>query len=371
MNIETMQIEMLPTDALRPYRNNAKKHPQKQVERIANSIKRFGFKQPIIVDANNVIVVGHGRQLAAKRLGIKAVPCVRADDLTEEEINAFRLADNRVAESEWDFNALERELMDLTGFDMSDFGFDDMEFDSEPRQETPKTQTSEDDDSVSRLTHNVFENFERDFEPIYIGLYDIPMMEPSHTTAENFLRFCDWRGTENYGDYIAHFYYDDFKFINAWRDPDCYVERLRKFKAVIAPDFSLYTDFPVTLQILSCYRRQWVGAYWQSLGIDVIPDVIWGEEDSYQFCFDGIPKRGVVAVSSVGVKRDPLWNGEQDNLFKKGYDEMMRRLEPEAVLFYGDMVDGLEGNIIRIPSFYAQRRERLDEMKMQKRTRKV
>lgn len=214
-----------------------------------------------------------------------------------------------------------------------------------------------------RLTKNVFENFEHDFTPEYCGMFDIPVMAESHATGKNFVRFCDWGECAAPEEYIAHFYYDDFKFIKAWRNPDEYVERLKRFKAVISPDFSLYTDFPVALQILSCYRRQWVGAYWQSLGIDVIPDVVWGEEESYWFCFDGIPKHSTVAVSSVGVKRDRLWNGEADSLFKKGYDEMMNRLEPETILFYGDMIDGLEGNIIRIPSFYAQRRQMLGNKK--------
>ena len=212
---------------------------------------------------------------------------------------------------------------------------------------------------IPRLRHNVFENFEHDFNPPYCGLFDIPEMKPTQTVGKQFLRFCDLNECCAPENYIAHFYYDDFKFIKAWRQPDEYVENLKRFKAVIAPDFSLYTDFPVALQILSCYRRQWVGAYWQSLGIDVIPDVVWGEEESYWFCFDGIPKHSTVAVSSVGVKRDRTWNGEADNLFKKGYDEMLKRLEPTTILFYGDMIDGLEGNIIRIPSFYAQRRQML------------
>ena len=161
-------------------------------------------------------------------------------------------------------------------------------------------------------------------------------------------------------NYIAHFYYDDYKFISAWREPDKYLDKLRKFKAVVSPDFSLYTDFPIALQILSCYRRQWVGAYWQMMGIDVIPDVVWGEKASFDFCFEGIPKGGTVAVSTVGVKNDKEWNNGLGTLFKDGYDEMLNRIEPKTILFYGDMIDGLEGNIIRIPSYYEQKRKILN-----------
>ena len=170
------------------------------------------------------------------------------------------------------------------------------------------------------------------------------------------LRFCDHAEVDNPGDYIAHFYYDDFKFIQAWRDPDKYIDKLRKFKAVVSPDFSLYTDFPRTLQILSCYRRQWVGAYWQMQGLDVIPDVVWGDEESFAYCFEGIPKNSTVAVSTVGVKNDKYWNGTEGELFRAGYAEMLRRLEPSTILFYGDMIEGLEGNIIRCPSYYEQKR---------------
>lgn len=219
---------------------------------------------------------------------------------------------------------------------------------------------------IPRLRHGVFENFDCGFTPDYEGFLDMPVIAGTNTTGDKFIRFCDWRDCPDPENYIAHFYYDDFKFIKAWREPDDYVERLRRFKAVISPDFSMYTDFPMALQILSCYRRQWVGAYWQSLGIDIIPDVIWGEPETYMFCFDGIPKHGTVAVSSVGVKRDRQWNGNGSNLFVDGYNEMMKRLEPETVLFYGEMIEGVTGNIIRIPSFYAQRRQMLNTKKKSK-----
>lgn len=119
-----LRIEYIDPDKLRPYENNAKQHPDDQVEHIANSIREFGFRQPIVVDADNVVVIGHGRLLAAKKLGLETVPVVRADDLTEAQIKALRLADNKTNESGWDFSALEAELDELANeFDMTDFGF--------------------------------------------------------------------------------------------------------------------------------------------------------------------------------------------------------------------------------------------------------
>lgn len=230
-----------------------------------------------------------------------------------------------------------------------------------------ENRTDRDEDPIPRLQRNCFENFERDFEPVLTGKYDIPCMEPTHTTGTDFLRFCDWKDVDDASGMIAHFFYDDYKFSACWSNPDVYLDRLKDFKAVAAPDFSLYTDFPLALQILSVYRRQWMGAYWQSLGLDVIPAPVWGDERSYDFCFDGVPRHSVVAVSSVGVKADREWNGAANALFLHGYEEMLRRLEPETVLYYGDMMDGLTGDIIRIPSYYELKRPELNERARRKR----
>ena len=104
-----------------PYENNARIN-DKAVDVVANSIEEFGFKQPIIIDKNNVIVAGHTRTLACKKLGITKVPCIVADDLTEEQIKAFRIADNSSAQvAEWDMDKLMKEL-DTIDYDMSKYG---------------------------------------------------------------------------------------------------------------------------------------------------------------------------------------------------------------------------------------------------------
>ena len=115
-----------------PYEKNPRKNND-AVPYVAESIKQFGFKVPIVIDKNNVIVAGHTRYKAAKKLGLNEVPCIVADDLTNEQIKAFRLADNKVAEkAEWDFDLLNSELDNLFDFDMTVFGFDDVMEDEEP-----------------------------------------------------------------------------------------------------------------------------------------------------------------------------------------------------------------------------------------------
>jgi site-specific DNA-methyltransferase (adenine-specific) len=121
-----MQIKDIAIDELKVYENNPRFN-NNAVEAVANSISEFGFKVPIIIDKDNIIVAGHTRLKAAQRLGLETVPCIVADDLTPEQIKAFRLADNKTAElAEWDFSKLEEELEDLKmNFDMSEFGFVD------------------------------------------------------------------------------------------------------------------------------------------------------------------------------------------------------------------------------------------------------
>lgn len=127
------QIVYKKLTELIPYEKNPRRN-DKAVKYVAESIKQFGFQQPIVIDKDNIIVAGHTRYKASKKLGLKTVPCLVADDLTEQQIKAYRLADNKVAEkAEWDFELLDQELADLFDFDMMSLGFeDDEENDAEP-----------------------------------------------------------------------------------------------------------------------------------------------------------------------------------------------------------------------------------------------
>ena len=129
-----MEIIELPIEQLKMYENNPRNNLP-AVKYVAASIKEFGFKQPIVIDKDYVIVAGHTRLLAAKKLGLTTVPCVMADDLTDEQIKAYRLADNKVKEqSGWDFEKLSIEMKELqnVGFDMNSFGFGIITQDPEP-----------------------------------------------------------------------------------------------------------------------------------------------------------------------------------------------------------------------------------------------
>lgn len=119
-----MEIHEIKIEDIKPYEKNPRKNNE-AVKYVSASIKQFGFKVPLVIDKDNVIVAGHTRYKAAKKLGINKIPCLIANDLTEEQVKAFRLADNKVAEaSEWDFDLLALEMEDIVNIDMKSFGFD-------------------------------------------------------------------------------------------------------------------------------------------------------------------------------------------------------------------------------------------------------
>lgn len=144
-----LKIEYVDIDSIKPYENNPR-HNEEAIPYVMNSIKEFGFKNPIIIDKNNVIIAGHTRLESAKRLGMKEVPIIHADDLTEEQVKAFRLADNKVSEkAEWNFELLDEELENLD-IDMSDFGFENVDIEWDKVEELTEKNYDE-------PTHNMLE----------------------------------------------------------------------------------------------------------------------------------------------------------------------------------------------------------------------
>lgn len=130
-----MEVRNISIKDLIPYDRNTKKHDKTQINNVAESIKQYGFVQPIVIDKDNVVVIGHCRLLAAKQLKMKEVPCVCVEDLTDEQVKALRIVDNKSNESEWDFDILPEELaeLDLSAFDF-DFGVSLDEDDTETKE---------------------------------------------------------------------------------------------------------------------------------------------------------------------------------------------------------------------------------------------
>ena len=166
------------------------------------------------------------------------------------------------------------------------------------------------------------------------GKYNIPQLRPVYQDGRipsDWISFNYAKSCKNPLTCGVHFFIDDYQFIRLWNDPDRYIDMLRHFDVVMTPDFSVYTDMPEALQIYNHYRKHWLGAYWQAHGMLVIPTISWSDENSFEWCFDGEPSGGLVAVSSVGTQQNP----DAGKLFEYGFKELIDHLYPQKIILYG------------------------------------
>lgn len=131
-------------------------------------------------------------------------------------------------------------------------------------------------------------------------------------------------------EYGLHFFVDDYRFEPVWNRPLKTLSYVKQFGVVLAPDFSLYTDYPRVAQIWNVYRSRWLACYWAEQGINVIPTITWGDESSYDFCFLGIPKNSIVAISGMGSRKKST-----KEAYLNGFKEMIRQLKPKQIIVYG------------------------------------
>ncbi len=331
------RYENVSIEKLIPYKNNAKIHDEKQIEQIAKSIKEFGFINPVLIDENYQIIAGHGRILGAKRLGMEEVPCLFVENLTDKQKRAYILADNRLTElGKWDKELLKVELealndvdfdIALTGFELEDFiDFSDIgdEYYGDERERTNKAYNLD-------LVNYV--DMTNDF-------WQMPVIEndgyvPTDLTGFNYAKT---KKDKNTG---IHFFVDDYQFERVWNNPEKYVGILADYDCILSPDFSLYMDMPMPMKIWNVYRSRQVGAYYQSRGLRVIPTISWAEKETFEFCFKGIPKGSIVAISTIGVKQ----NEDARKIWEDGVAEMIRQIEPSTIIVYGGKLEFDYGDI--------------------------
>lgn len=317
-----MQIIEKNIKELIPYEKNPRKN-DKSVDKVAQSIDQFGFRVPVVIDKDNVIVCGHTRYKAAYKLQLASVPCVVADDLTDEQIKAYRLADNKVGEdSEWDMDLLHGELSDIIDIDMTDFGFDVPDLEEEP--EEPEYYGAE-----RERTFEAYNLYDVDGGRL-TEYWQMPVIKKCKHIPTDMISF-NYAKTSKSFEKGIHFYIDDYQFERIWNAPHDYMDILKQFDCVLTPDFSLYTEMPLPMQIWNVYRSKLIGQIMQDYGMNVIPTLQWCGENSFDFAFDGIEPGGMVSVSTIGVKRDE----EASKIWVAGMDAAMERLKPSAVVVYG------------------------------------
>lgn len=174
-----------------------------------------------------------------------------------------------------------------------------------------------------------------------VGKYDIPIIKKQEIDIDkiNFLSYVNTKKDDDINkDKTIHFFTYDWKFEKVYENIEEETEKLSQYYCVLSPDFSIFTNMPIALQIESVFKNRYCGAYFQSKGLKVIPTVSWGDEKSFDFCFDGIEEGSIVAVCTYYRE-----NCEED--FIKGYNEMLKRIKPLYVLCYDEPFPSMKGNI--------------------------
>lgn len=313
---------MLISDII-PYERNAR-HNEKAIPVVAESIKEFGLRGTIGLESpeNPVIVFGHTRVAACSSLGWTEIPDSKiefCDDLTEDQIKAFRIADNKTGDiATYNKSMLREEVRSLKDFDMTRFGLDFKSKKLEYGAERLKTDRAYNLDIVSRADCG------RD------GFPKLPKTDAKPVELQGF-NYAKSTPNEQKRGKGCHFFIDDYQFERLWSQPSAYLEALRGYDCVLTPDFSLYMDMPDAMQQWNRYRSAALGRYWAENGLTVVPTLSWAQRSSYRFCFKGIPKHSTVATSTVGVARDR----DAQKVWHDGMREAMRRLEPSRVLLHG------------------------------------
>ena len=330
--MKDLKIESIRIDEIFPYINNPRFNNE-AVDAVAASIKEFGFKVPIIIDKDNIVVTGHTRLKAAHKLGMKKVPCIRADDLTDDQIKAFRVADNKVAEiATWDFGKLEIELQDIE-IDMSVFGFDIGDV------AIPDLPDDPDDDfriygDERERTNNAYNLHLIDWDNLTNDFWQMPIIENDDFIPDELIGF-NYAKSNKDKNVGIHFYLDDYQFERIWNYPEKYYDVLMEYDCILSPNFSLYMDMPMPMKIWNTYRSRQIGAYFQKRGLNVIPTICWAEAETFQFVFQGIPKGSIVSVSTIGVKKDE----DALKVWADGMTEMIKQIEPSVILVYGGKLE--------------------------------
>lgn len=172
----------------------------------------------------------------------------------------------------------------------------------------------------------------------YDGNMEIPRIRTSKEVPNKIVTFSKAMSQKwNDFDYWVVFYEHDQKFEKLWKNPKKYLNKLKKFRGVISPDFSLYRNMPLCMQVWNTYRGRALASWFQENGIEVIPNVRFGDERTYSFCFDGIEKNKTVSVGTHGC----IKKKEDKVFFKVGLAQMVHKLSPETIIVYGRVPDSI------------------------------
>lgn len=190
----------------------------------------------------------------------------------------------------------------------------------------------------------------------FVGDYQMPLIKKEEIVLKK--KTVSFNNRTQKECVALHFFIDDYQFERIWNNPERYIELFKKCEYICSPDYSLFLDFPKVLQLYNSFKKQYLGAFYQSHGIKVVPTVSWSDPSSYNWCFDGIEKGSCVACSSVGCMR----NIEAKELFTQGFIAMIDTIKPSKILIVGKLPDELkeyEDICVFVKTFQEEIRERV------------
>ena len=164
----------------------------------------------------------------------------------------------------------------------------------------------------------------------YAGFFELPIILPCYDIPNRLISFSRCISSKDF-DYWVHFYEDDYLFERLWRNPEKYLSVLQRYNGVILPDWSLFRDMPLVMQLWNIYRSRAIGTWLQTNGIKVIPNIRYGDQRTFKLCTDGIPHHSVIAVGTHGT----LKNLEDRKIFITGLDVVVKLVKPVSIIVYG------------------------------------
>lgn len=177
------------------------------------------------------------------------------------------------------------------------------------------------------------------------GKWDIPIIKNQDIPLDNIrlIAYSDTRQDDSPKNTVCgvHFFIDDYRFTGIYNNPEKSIDKLSQYAFLLTPDYSTYSDMNYWRQLESVAHSRWVGAYWQSQGLLTIPTISWSNERSFDFCFEGVKKGSIVAVGMIGCKHKKLE-------FMRGYNAMLEKINPHAIICFGSPFNEMDGNIIEV-----------------------
>ncbi len=178
-----------------------------------------------------------------------------------------------------------------------------------------------------------------------VAKWGIPLIKKQELSTDNIMLVAcsDTRANDNEENKKkgVHFFVDDYRFEGIYTNPERTLNRYSQYAFLLSPDFSTYADMPLWRQLESVAKNRWVGAYWQERGLTVIPTVSWGNAQTFDFCFSGVENNATIAIGMIGCKKSRV-------AFMRGYNEMLKRLNPEKIIVFGTPFPDMQGNIIPV-----------------------